>query len=197
MRALWVAAWSAALILMVAFAGALAASPGKPPEMDQYGGYREIRSPGGGTGFFRVEKIGARWIFVTPEGHAFWLRAVYGVDTYDGGAAYRDVLMRKYSPKNDPNWKPDWFPWGAFVGQTSKRLKAWGFNCIGENSAIYAMHGVRSDTNPEPILPDPAPALTRFRFPNLNAYHLGRLMAVPACALARSLLRRTPKEVRA
>jgi len=150
-RALWVAAWSAALILMVAFAGALASSPGKPPEMDQYGGYREIRSPGGGTGFFRVEKIGARWIFVTPEGHAFWLRAVYGVDTYDGGAAYRDVLMRKYSPKNDPNWKPDWFPWGAFVGQTSKRLKAWGFNCIGENSAIYAMHGVRSDTNPEPI----------------------------------------------
>ena len=43
-------------------------------ELDRFGGYKPIRSEA--TGFFRVEKIGPRWWFITPEGHAFVSRGV-------------------------------------------------------------------------------------------------------------------------
>lgn len=101
-------------------------------ELDRYGGYRDLPMKGGATGFFRVEKWGSRWTLVTPEGHAFWLRAVYGVDIHDGGPAYVAAVKRKYN-------SPGAMPWGPFVQQAVRRLKAWGFNALGEYMSGYAL----------------------------------------------------------
>lgn len=38
-------------------------------DTDRYGGVRAIKSEA--TGFFRVEQINGRWLFITPEGHGY------------------------------------------------------------------------------------------------------------------------------
>lgn len=121
--------WGAVLVvcLWVGLVGIASAQ-----ELDQYGGYRDLRAPGGGSGFFRVEKIGSRWVLVTPEGHVFWLRAVYAVHYGDGGASYLRVLKEKHQ-------SPKYTPWGPFVAHAVKRLRSWGFNALGEYSASNAL----------------------------------------------------------
>lgn len=126
----------------------LAAAADAPlPQLDQYGGYRDLRVPGKATGYFRVEKVGPRWVFVTPEGHAFWLRAVYAIDATAGGQPGIDALKKKYG---DPNY----IPWWKFVAQVARRLRAWGFNATGEYSATYMLpigaYGGR-EGNPEKL----------------------------------------------
>jgi hypothetical protein len=112
-------------------ASALAPSGEPSPALDQYGGYRDLPVPGGATGFFRTQKVGDRWLFVTPEGHALWLRAVYGIDITDGGDAYVEALKRKYN-------SPSSIPWWPFAQRSAGRLKQWGFNALGEYSSAYA-----------------------------------------------------------
>jgi hypothetical protein len=99
--------------------------------LDQYGGYSDLRVSDKATAFFSVKKLGSRWVLVTPDGHVFWLRAVYGVDITDGGEAYVKSLKHKYN-------NPGSIPWWPYVGQTAKRLKRWGFNAFGEYSSPYA-----------------------------------------------------------
>lgn len=41
----------------------------KPERRDEFGGTLEVVA--GATGFFRVEKLGTRWWFITPRGHGF------------------------------------------------------------------------------------------------------------------------------
>lgn len=123
------------------------AFPQSPEPLDRYGGYRNLSVKDGGTGFFRVGQIGSRWVLVTPEGHAFWLRAVYGVNTFDGGAAYAEAVKKKYN-------SPGGVPWPLFVRQAARRLKTWGFNAIGEYSSGYALpipSYNRRDFNPEQL----------------------------------------------
>lgn len=104
-----------------------------PPDLlDQYGGYVDLPAPDGATGFFRVERIGNRWLFVTPDGHAFWMRAVYGVDITDGGQAYVEALKQKYNSPNE-------IPWWTFATQAVRRLRSWGFNALGEYHSPYAL----------------------------------------------------------
>jgi agarase len=116
--------------LAPALLGALAvflpavSAPGQ--ELDVYGGYRDL--PGVATGHFRVEKRGSRYVFATPEGNAFWLRAVYGVDITDGGAAYVAALKAKHGESY----------WSGFVQNAVRRLRAWGFNALGEYTSNYA-----------------------------------------------------------
>ncbi|MHB8655924.1 MAG: hypothetical protein ACYDA9_18835 [Terriglobia bacterium] len=78
---------------------------------------------------FRVKKVGDRWLFVTPAGNAFWMLGVYAVDTQDSvddrGETYSHRIVSKYGDK---------YTWAK---QTVKRLKAWGFNTIGEYSTWY------------------------------------------------------------
>tara|TARA_R110002049_G_scaffold4601_5_gene32529 strand:+ start:734823 stop:735983 length:1161 start_codon:yes stop_codon:yes gene_type:complete len=38
-------------------------------ELDRFGGNKSIKSKA--TGFFRVEEVNGRWLFVTPEGHGY------------------------------------------------------------------------------------------------------------------------------
>ena len=98
-------------------------------ELDQYGGMEDSPSPNGATGFFRVEKFDNRWLFVTPDGNAFWRLGVFSVDTWRGvddtGSSYQERILRKYGDK--PKWGE----------QTSKRLKSWGFNTVAEYSTPY------------------------------------------------------------
>jgi len=122
-------------------------NPSQDPALDQYGGYVDLPAPGGSTGFFRVEKVGNRWIFVTPEGNAFWIRAVYGVDITDGGQAYVEALKQKYN-------SPGGIPWWTFVTQAVRRLRSWGFNALGEYHSLYALPvetSGRAESNPEKL----------------------------------------------
>jgi agarase len=102
-----------------------AASPAAGQAVDQYGGYTD--KPGVGTGHFRLEKRGLRDVLVTPEGNTFWMRAVYGVDTYDGGTLYDEALKLKYG--NDI--------WPPFAEDAVARLRSWGFNALGEYASNY------------------------------------------------------------
>jgi hypothetical protein len=93
------------------------------PKLDSFGGIRvKVTKPGGS---FRTTKVGNRWVLVTPEGNAFWMLGVYNVDIAthrdDRGGTYRDRVIAKYGDA-DITWGP----------QQVRRLRAWGFNTLGE-----------------------------------------------------------------
>ncbi len=108
-------------------AAVLALTPSISPAqtLDQYGGYVGLSVPGGATGHFRVAKLNNRWMFATPAGNAFWMLGVYNVDVdehvTDLGRTYKQVVIAKYGDA-DLTWGP----------QQNRRLKAWGFNTLGE-----------------------------------------------------------------
>ena len=96
-------------------------------DLDRFGGYKEIKSEA--TGFFRVEKIGSRWWFITPEGHVF-------IST---GVNHMTSTALKY-PDNIHIWKERyggsqerWICDGVV-----KDLRSWGFNTIGWTQEIAA-----------------------------------------------------------
>ncbi len=96
---------------------------------DRFSGVRlKVGTP---SGLFRAQKVGDRWLFVTPEGNAFWMLGVFGVDTTDSvddlGDSYSKRILRKY---------PDKYAWGR---QTVKRLKAWGFTTLAEYATWYVL----------------------------------------------------------
>ncbi|WP_089935816.1 hypothetical protein [Candidatus Entotheonella palauensis] len=81
------------------------------------------------SGFFTVEKIGSRWWYMTPEGHAFIALSV-SVLTPKGndgqgpsGKTHGDHIQAKYGG-------PDFYP-GNWANATIARLRSWGFNTIG------------------------------------------------------------------
>ncbi len=121
-----------ALAVVVLFS-AMLASPAPlvagQAEFDAYGGWRGVTAPGGGTGFFRTAKIGDRWTLVTPDGHPFWMLAVYNVRPGGGGRVYADRLNQKY-PHNMQ---------AQFATQAVRRLVSWGFNALGEYTSTYAL----------------------------------------------------------
>jgi hypothetical protein len=51
------------------------------PGFDQYGGLTALPSPNPATGFFRIEKIGNRWVLVDPDNNAFIFFGVATVTT--------------------------------------------------------------------------------------------------------------------
>ena len=55
------------------------------PGHDAHGGKIEDGVSLKATGFFRLEEIGGRWWFVTPEGHRFFLIGCDGCDFREGG----------------------------------------------------------------------------------------------------------------
>ncbi len=81
----------------------------------QYGGYMNTKAKA--TGFFRVEQIDGKWWFVDPDGHLFLSMGSNCV----GRRRDRRGLI------NDSNEIPDLLP---------RRLKAWGFNTIGNWSDL-------------------------------------------------------------
>jgi len=113
-------------------AAAQGASPDSPENLDQYGGYKDVRIPGGATGYFRVGTLGNRPVLATPEGNAFWMRAVYGIDITDGGTYTQQVLRKKYNLASG-------IPWQSWVPDVVQRMRRWGFNAIGEYSSEYSL----------------------------------------------------------
>ena len=109
--------------------------------LDRYGGYVDIPVKGGATGSFRVGQLGAdRWVLVTPDGNAFWMRGVADI-TGNVSAAQENALKSKYGEA----W---WTNGGKFFQQANRRLRKWGFNTLGEYAALIAWPGVNPDSMP-------------------------------------------------
>src|SRR5712692_4665174 len=87
------------------------------PALDAYGGMVDVPCPGKPTGFFRLAKLGTRWMLCTPQGHAFWMRSVFAgkPDILDS------VLTAKYGGSS-----------GTWAHYRNLRYVDWGFNTIGE-----------------------------------------------------------------
>src|SRR5712692_6505005 len=48
------------------------------------------------TGFYHVEKVKNRYMWITPSGFGFFSKAVANVNNHDGGTTYSDALTAKY-----------------------------------------------------------------------------------------------------
>jgi hypothetical protein len=139
----WSAAPVRARMRVQARAGPFAPPAGVPE--DQYGGVaRGVASP---TGWFRVQQVGDRWMFVSPEGNGFWMLGVFGIiysDSVDDLASTgRSRLMAKYGGASD--WQDKW------RRSAARRLKLWGFNTVAEYHHWAMRAGPLSDPNPEKL----------------------------------------------
>jgi hypothetical protein len=110
--------------------GRSADAPAHPP-VDQYGGAKQVTVSSGGPTFSR-EKVGNRWVLVTPEGHPFWMTSVYNVSvsrsTDERNNSYWQRVIKKYGDA-DLRWGP----------QQVRRLRSWGFNTLGEYSNKWTL----------------------------------------------------------
>ncbi len=144
------------------------------PDWAADGGWREKRFEG--TGFFRVQRDGGRWWLATPEGYAFFSAGVDCVHPGDSmnttgirplsgtlpdrAGPYADAWASRHGP-----WQADLYNhavanlihafgdgWrDAWTRITAARLRAWGFNTVGNWSSqpfaaaaglpwVYPMH---------------------------------------------------------
>jgi len=95
----------------------------QPQELDKYLGYTKMKSQA--TGFFRVDKFGGRFFFVTPEGLAFFSIGINalrpeGTDCPALGYAPYGKNVDKLYPSRE-----------AWLDAALLRLRTWGFNTIG------------------------------------------------------------------
>ena len=99
------------------------------PATDAYGGLMTLKSPGGITGKWGVEKYptadgNGRWLFTTPDGHGLWCASQFGLGEPSNST-------EKYGSR--------------LSGEKAAldRYTNWGFNCIGE----YGDVGMLADMN--------------------------------------------------
>ncbi len=94
-------------------------------ELDEFGGVMAMPSAQGATGYWHTEKVGNRWVLMTPDGHAFWMIGVWGLDgdVHPGpqGKSFNDYWVAKYGTEK---------PMTAWA-QSNRRLQSWGFNALG------------------------------------------------------------------
>lgn len=91
----------------------------KDNQFDKFGGLKIVLSRG--TGFFRVEKVGRRWWFITPEGHGFLSLGVNHIDS--SALKYSDNLHA---------WREKYGDEETFLKKAVHRdLTEWGFNTVG------------------------------------------------------------------
>lgn len=105
-------------------------------ESCQFGGYLGTKAKA--TGFFRVEKVDGKWWFVDPDGHLFWSA---GIDSMGVNAATpvagREALFAALPPRPgafyawniERRFGADWT--ARWIDLTLGRMRAWGFNTIG------------------------------------------------------------------
>jgi hypothetical protein len=116
---------------------------------DPYGGLTALPSPNGSTGYFRLEKFGSRWLFVTPDGNGMFSTAVSlvtptALGSDQSGNTYPVYVQQKYAVGQGPNdgftdWKSRW------AWYTRARLQSWGFNTIGTFSYYPAIPDYSTD----------------------------------------------------
>ncbi len=92
---------------------------------DIYGGITSLPSPGGASGFFRLESAVKgdvqREMLVTPVGHYFYMQSVFNATP---GFIETGVMQARYGGDNNL--------WATHRGQ---RMLSWGFNTLGEYTA--------------------------------------------------------------
>ena len=71
------AGWFVASLFLLAVELAAAANTN---QFDRFGGYIGIQRKA--TGFFRVEEVAGRWMFITPEGHGYVALGVNHIDVF-------------------------------------------------------------------------------------------------------------------
>ncbi|MBC8378232.1 MAG: hypothetical protein H8E62_03570 [Planctomycetes bacterium] len=92
---------------------------------DKYGGCTDIK--GSQTGFFHTEKLGSRWLWITPDGHGFVPigASIVGMQpqSWNGadrhGKSHMDHCLHKYGSLAE--WEK----------ATALRFRDWGFNYTG------------------------------------------------------------------
>lgn len=137
--------------LAAAEAGVRRLAASAPPPADRWGGVPG--PPQAATGFFRTARAGGRWMLVTPDGHPFFSLGVDAVAAANptvvagrealltGLPGPADALSRFYGTDEGrrtfdvggadlarglgPDWRRRW------RAGTVTRLKAWGFNTLG------------------------------------------------------------------
>jgi hypothetical protein len=123
----------------------LARAPaGADPLVDQYGGVAPAVATA--TGYYRVQQVGNRWMFVTPEGNGMWMTGIYAAifpeSVDDLGTNTRDRITAKYGTTG-------WF--GNWRVNTARRLRRWGFNTLAEYHHWGMRPGPLSNPNPEKL----------------------------------------------
>ncbi|MBK5295262.1 MAG: putative Ig domain-containing protein [Acidobacteriia bacterium] len=134
-------------------------------DLDQYGGLMNLSCTNGPQGQFYTQKMGTRWYLCTPDGHAFFFRAVSHIDynsvITDGGYSYQSVIQNKFA--GDPQaWQYGW------ADTTLARIKSWGFNAVGDSSSTYVWPwgsgGSRTPATKLPVIP--STAMSYYSFTN-------------------------------
>lgn len=103
--------------------------------LDQYGGSPLLHCANK-TGHFVLTKLNNRWWFCDPDGNVFIAMSVGGVGTVHNptrdckGINVYPILIAKYGDTT--------YNWGW---QTLKRMTAWGFNSVGQDSVPYVKPG--------------------------------------------------------
>ena len=95
----------------------LLSSPAHSQTLDRFGGRKDIICTSSPKKW-HTEKLGDRWWICTPEGHGLFLQDVENINLTDGTA--QNVMTKKYG--SVANWSE----------ATLQRMKAWGFNAIGD-----------------------------------------------------------------
>jgi hypothetical protein len=126
---------------------------------DEFGGFEGKKL--NATGFFRYEKVGEKWWFVTPDGNLFWSLGVTGIRPKNDKTDVTHVLGREYLfdylPEKDGAYATAWVGDDKFsfyylnllrkYGKIDEwrshvfdRLNRWGINTIGnwsEDSLLF------------------------------------------------------------
>ena len=95
-------------------------TPGKVPETDKYGGMLSVIREA--SGYFRVEKIGARWWMIDPLGHPF-IAASVGEFAVGGSARQQQALSSTFG--TTPRWAASEMNW----------IKSKGFTALGRGNS--------------------------------------------------------------
>lgn len=119
-----------------------------PESLNPYGGF--AHGPDyGATGHFRVEKIHGRWMFIDPEGRAFWSFGVNSVGNSGAGSVWNRRHYFEWLPDEDPETERFlsgsrydvgelnlWRKYGddyerIYKERSLQRMRSWALNTLG------------------------------------------------------------------
>ncbi len=105
------------LILLLCLTAAIFPACSTSQSLDRFGGRKDVTCTTNPKKW-HTEKMGDRWWICTPEAHGLFLQDVEYVNLTDSTA--QNAMTKKYG--NVANWSE----------ATLERMKAWGFNAIGD-----------------------------------------------------------------
>ncbi len=97
-----------------------------PAGIDRYGGVITRGKTTDATGRWRTAKYGDRWVFVTPDGHPFWMMGMWDIT----GDEHKDDRGSTYDQRAKGKYGTEAVRWL----QANRKFRSWGFNTIGPYS---------------------------------------------------------------